>query len=500
MKRFNIFLFIIISFALNPGFILAQDGKTIYQTYCQGCHGANLEGGLSTALIKDDWKYGRTRGLMIRNVKYGIPNTEMIAWGQVIGNDGVKAVVDFIIASQTNPPTAARAFPKTVQTDHYKLKVKTIAEGEIETPWGIEFIDQDRALVTEQPGRLRWLINEKLDPKPITGLPEVHVFSGTLGGMMDIALDPDYAENGWIYLAFSQTDGENGDRDALAMTKIVRGKIKDYQWTEEQELFSAPESIRVTRATRWGSRILFDRDGYLFFSIGDLDVGEDCQDLSKANGKIFRIFPDGTIPKDNPFVNVEGALPGIYALGSRNAQGLAIHPETGEIWATEHGPMGGDELNIIKKGANYGWPVITYGKNYDGNTVSELTEKEGMEQPVIHWTPSIAVCPAEFSTSTAFPMWKNNLFVGALAFEEIRRLAIKDNKVWKQEVILKNYGRIRDVKFGKDGALYLSTRALFSTILGSIGPSLRCCADYAQGDIRSLGASGFFIYSFPPAY
>lgn len=433
---------------------LSQDAATLYKTYCSGCHGANMEGGIATALVKDDWQYGKSRGLITRNIRFGIPGTEMIGWKEALGNAGVRSIVDYIMRAQKSSPSSTRNFPKKLQTEDYELEVEVIGKGKIETPWGIEFIHKDLAIISEQKGQLRWLREGKLDPRPITGLPEVHIFTGTLGGLMDIALDPNYAENGWVYLAFSQTDGKVGDRTSAAMTKIIRGKIDGYQWTATEELFSAPKSIRVRMATRWGGRMLFDKEGHLFFSIGDLDFGEDCQDLSRANGKIFRIHPDGSIPEDNPFVDVEGALPGIYALGSRNAQGLAMHPETGEIWASEHGPMGGDELNIIRKGANYGWPIITYGKNYDGNTVSNLTEKEGMEQPVLHWTPSIAVCPIDFSSGESFPKWKNDLFVGALAFEEIRRLKIVEGKVISQEVILKNYGRIRGLKFGADGALY----------------------------------------------
>ena len=433
----------------------SQDGKMLYQTYCMGCHGFNLEGGNASALIKDDWAFGRSRGLMVRNVKHGIPGTEMIAWGEVLGDEGVRAVVDYIIQAQENPPQAERNFPEKLETADYTLKVEVLAKGEIRTPWGIEFADENTAFVTEQAGELRWLKNGKLDPKPITGIPEIHAFQGTLGGLMDVALDPNYKKNGWVYLAFSQTDGVVGDRESLALTKIVRGKVKGYKWVKEEEIFSAPESIRVSRASRWGGRLIFDRDGYLIFGIGDLDVGEDCQNLTRANGKIFRLHPDGSIPDDNPFLNVEGALPGIYAYGSRNAQGFAMHPETGEIWFTEHGPMGGDELNILKKGANYGWPVITYGKNYDGNAVSQLTEKEGMEQPFTYWTPSIAVCPAEFCNTEKFLAWQNHLFVGALAFEEIRRLHIENGYLIVDEVFLKNYGRVRDLKFGPDGALYV---------------------------------------------
>lgn len=455
MKKSSLFFLTLACLIIAPFFLQAQGGKDTYKVYCSGCHGANLEGGLATPLIKENWAYGRSRGLMIRNVRFGIPGTEMIGWKKTLSNPEIRELVDYIIHSQVNPPEAKKPFPKSLKTESYKLQVEVLEQENIKTPWGIEFIDSTRALITEQAGGLRWLKNGILDPKPISGLPEVHVFAGTLGGMMDIALDPAYEKNGWVYLSFSQTDENTGDRHSLAMTKIVRGKIKDYTWTSEETLFSAPQSIRVPLATRWGGRLLFDKAGYLFFSIGDLDVGKDCQDLSRANGKIFRIYPDGSIPKDNPFTSVEGALPQIYALGSRNAQGLALHPETHEIWMTEHGPMGGDELNLLKKGANYGWPLITHGKNYDGKSVSPDTAKAGMEQPIHYWNPSIAVCPAEFSESSLFPEWKHDLFIGALAFEEIRRLRIVDQQVVEQETILKNYGRIRDVKFGKDGAIYV---------------------------------------------
>jgi glucose/arabinose dehydrogenase len=200
---------------------------------------------------------------------------------------------------------------------------------------------------------------------------------------------------------------------------------------------------------------MFDKKGYLYFSIGDMARANDSQNPGKPSGKVYRINADGSIPKDNPFVGKSGALAAIYTIGNRNVQGIAEHPVTGDIWATEHGPMGGDEVNILKKGANYGWPVITYGVDYDGSVVSKETKKEGMEQPVLVWTPSIAVCPAEFITSDLFPKWKNNLLVGALAFEEIRRLVIVDNKVTEQELILKGVGRVRDLKIGPDGKLYV---------------------------------------------
>jgi glucose/arabinose dehydrogenase len=239
------------------------------------------------------------------------------------------------------------------------------------------------------------------------------------------------------------------------MTRIIRGKIKDYEWTDQETLFEVPDSLMVVGGDRWGCRFLFDKAGHLYFTIGDMGRAEASQDPRRPTGKVYRINPDGSIPKDNPFVHTPGALPAVFTLGNRNVEGIALHPVTGSIWATEHGPRGGDELNILKKGANYGWPVVTYGIDYSGNIVSGKTEQKGMEQPVVQWTPSIAVCPAEFVTGPLFPKWRNNLLVGALGFEELRRLVIVNDKVTKQELIMKDFGRVRDIKTGPDGALYI---------------------------------------------
>ncbi|MEM6629366.1 MAG: PQQ-dependent sugar dehydrogenase [Bacteroidota bacterium] len=435
--------------------LFGQEASVLYKTYCAGCHGANLEGGTSSALIKEDWVYGRSPGLFFRNIKHGIDSTEMIAWGQVLSDGQIRSLVDYIIGAQENPPTVERSFPKSIVTEAYNLTVEVLVKDSLEIPWGIEFVDENRALITEQPGRLRWMVNHKLDPQPILGIPKVYDTGRGLGGLMDVAIDPEYGENGWIYLAYVHTEGDLEAPESQAMTRIVRGKIVDHRWIEEELLFAPDSSLELSRGTRWGCRLLFDREGYLYFTIGDVDREEFAQDLSRPNAKVFRIHPDGRIPEDNPFVGQAGAIEAVFTYGNRNAQGLSIHPTTGEIWATEHGPMGGDEVNVLKKGANYGWPVITYGKHYNGAIVSEQTAAEGMEQPVVQWTPSISVCPAEFCNSPIFPTWKNNLFVGALAFEEIRRLPVEGHKVLSQEVFLKNLGRVRDLKFGPDGALYV---------------------------------------------
>ncbi|MEO5599459.1 MAG: PQQ-dependent sugar dehydrogenase [Cyclobacteriaceae bacterium] len=442
-------------FFLSPFMILfAQQGETIYKTYCAGCHGSNLQGNTASKLIKADWQFGRGKGAIMRNIRFGIPGTEMVAWGTVLKDSEINAVADYIIASQEFPPGAVRPIPERLTTKDYDLKVDKLVTSGLNTPWGIEFVDGHRALITERSGGIRWMVDGKLDSEPIQGLPKTYSQT-TTGGYMDIALDPAYSKNGWVYFAFSHTVGNPSDKNVSGMTKVVRGKIKDHQWTSEQTLYEAPDSLKIPGGNRWGCRLLFDKKGYLYFTIGDMARAMDSQDPGKPTGKTFRIHPDGSIPKDNPFVKKKGAIAAIFTVGNRNVQGIAQHPVTGDLWATEHGPMGGDELNILKKGANYGWPLVTYGIDYSGDTVSAETQKKGIEQPVVQWTPSIAVCPAEFVTGNLFSKWKNNLLVGALGFEEIRRLVIENDKVTAQEMILKGFGRVRDLKMGPDGALYV---------------------------------------------
>lgn len=437
--------------ALVASALAVEDGAAIYKMYCVECHGAKLEGNKATALIKDDWLYGRTPKYFKRNIAHGIPNTTMIAWSNVLSNEQIDALVQFIIDAQSSPPGISMPVPKRVDTEEYGLSIEILVDDKLRNPWGIEFIDENRALVTEKEGRLRWLVNGKLDPRPIDGLPLVY----RRGGLMDVALDPNYEENGWIYLAHGHAIDHPESQNPRALTRIIRGRVSGYRWENNQALFQVPEDRYHSGGNRWGGRLLFDREGYLYFTIGDMARGMASQDPTLHNGKSFRINPDGSIPQDNPFLEVDRAIQAVYTLGNRNIQGLTLHPETGDIWATEHGPMGGDEVNILRNGNNYGWPIITYGKDYSGEIVSNLTHKEGMEQPITQWTPSIAVCPAEFNTSPLFSKWKNNLLVGALAYEELRRLVIEDNQVVKEELLFKGYGRVRDLKFGPDGALYV---------------------------------------------
>lgn len=437
----------------------AQTGAEVYRSYCGGCHGSQLQGSVATALIKKTWTHGGDRNSIIKTITNGIAKTEMAKWGAVLSRAQIEAVADFILKAQTSPEIVKQAEkPLSVQTKLYKLKIEKLITNGLNSPWGFDFIDANRALVTSKFGQLMWIVDGKLDAQPVAGTPGIYA-ADNWGGLLDVAIDPNYSKNRWVYLAFSHNPKNSTDKMTPGMTKVVRGKVNGHQWTDEQTLFQSPDSVLISGGTRWGCRFLFDKQGYLYFTIGDMDHEDDCQILSRPNGKIYRINPDGSIPKDNPLVGNKKFLPAIYSWGNRNVQGIAQHPVTGVIYATEHGPKGGDELNIIKKGANYGWPVITYGIGYDDKPISNETKKEGMEQPVTYWTPSIAVSSIDFVTGDKFPKWQNNLIVTALAFEEVRRLVIDGDKVTEQEILMKGYGRVRDVKFGPDGALYLLMNA-----------------------------------------
>ncbi len=431
-----------------------NEGKILYVTHCAGCHGKDLQGTSATTLLKTNWNYGRGRGQMQKNIKYGIASAEMPAFEHLLDDDQIKAITNYIWNAQGARPESVTEIPPTLSTSDYTLHVEKVVEAGLKTPWAIEFVNENRALISERGGSLKWLVDGQLDTTAIQGLPIPHTASST-GGFMDIAIDPNYVENKWIYLAYSQTNGSPDDRMAPALTSIIRGKIENHQWINQEILFQVADSLKPIKGNRWGCRFMFDRENHLFFTIGDMALAMDSQDLGKATGKVFRIHPDGSIPKDNPFIHTPGALPAIYTIGNRNTQGLAQHPKTGAIWSTDHGPMGGDELNILKKGANYGWPIITYGRDYNGDTVSLLTHREGLEQPVVQWTPSIAVCAAAFCESQLFPKWNDHLLIGALAYEELRLLKLENDDVVEQEILLKNNGRVREVIFGPDGALYL---------------------------------------------
>jgi glucose/arabinose dehydrogenase len=347
--------------------------------------------------------------------------------------------------SQAQPPPAfVNPEGRIIKSERQTFKIEVVAR-EVETPWSLAFLPDGRLLVTERPGRLRIIANGKLLPDPVSGTPAV--WERQDGGLFDIEVHPKYRSNGWIYLSYSEP-GPN----ETSMTAIIRGRIKNNKWVDQQFLFHAPPELYTASNIHFGSRFIFDRQGHLFYSIGDRGKIDDAQDLSKPAGKVHRINDDGSIPKDNPFAKRSGALPSIWTYGHRNPQGLAFDPATGKMWESEHGPRGGDELNLLEPGRNYGWGVITHGVQ-DGIT---KTAQDGMEQPVVHWTPAIGPSSITFYTGDRYRGWKNNLFVSGLAGQQLRRIEVAAGKVTHQEVVFTQSGRVRDLAIGPDGYFYLA--------------------------------------------
>ena len=318
---------------------------------------------------------------------------------------------------------------------------------ELEIPWGMAFLPDGSMLITEKSGNL---ISFKDGQKvTISNVPEVYVRGQ--GGLLDLKLHPNYKNNGWIYISYSSSEGD----EKGGHTAIMRAKLTNNSLTDKELLYKA--SPNTTKGQHFGSRIGFDNQSYLYFSIGERGArDENPQDITRDGGKIYRLYDDGRIPEDNPFVGTDGAKTAIYSYGHRNPQGMVKHPNTGDIWVNEHGPQGGDEINIIKKGANYGWPLVTYGVNYSGTPITDKTEMEGMEQPIHYWVPSIAPSGMAFVASDRYTGWKGNLLIGSLKFQYVELLEMDGNKVVKREKILADKGRVRDIKQGPDGLIYVA--------------------------------------------
>ncbi|RKR07144.1 glucose/arabinose dehydrogenase [Maribacter vaceletii] len=318
---------------------------------------------------------------------------------------------------------------------------------ELEIPWGFTFLPNGAILITEKKGELLLFKDNK--KQKIGNIPKV--YKRGQGGLLDVALHPKFKENGWIYLSYASPEGEQKG----GHTAILRAKLKDTILAEKKVLYKATPN--TTKGQHFGSRIVFDKNNYLYFSIGERGARDiNPQDIKRDGGKIYKLHDDGRIPEDNPFVGVDSAKTAIYSYGHRNPQGLILHPITGEIWNNEHGPRGGDEINIIKKGANYGWPLTTYGINYSGTSITDKTEMKGMEQPLYYWIPSIAPSGMAFITSDKYPEWNGNLLVGSLKYQYLERLILENNKVIRREKLLPDLGKVRAVKQGPDGYIYVA--------------------------------------------
>jgi glucose/arabinose dehydrogenase len=343
-------------------------------------------------------------------------------------------------------PLAAAA--QTFRSDEHGFRVVTLVEG-LDHPWSLAFLPDGRMLVTEKEGLLRSITGGKLDEKPIEGLPPVEQYGQ--GGLHDVVPHPQFEKNQLLYLAYAAR-GSDG-----VGTELARGKLVDNRLEGVQVLFR--QSPKGNAGQHFGGRIVFDRDGYVYLTLGDRGERDRAQLPGDHAGSVIRLHDDGRVPKDNPFAGKPGWKPEKFTLGNRNMQGAALHPRTGQLWTHEHGPQGGDEVNVIRAGANYGWPVITYGRNYGiGTRIGEGTEKEGMAQPLYKWVPSIAPSGMAFYTGDRFPRWRGNLFVGALRDRMLVRLVLDGEQVLKEERLLQGVlGRIRDVRAGPDGFIYLLT-------------------------------------------
>ena len=336
-----------------------------------------------------------------------------------------------------------------VTSSAHRFRIETVADG-LDHPWAVAKLTDGDFLVTERGGKV-FRIADNGAKTEIAGVPQVMVKGQ--GGLLDVTLHPDYAENGWIYLSYAKP------LDGGSMTAIARAKLKNDRFEDLEMVFDPPADQASDTGLHFGSRIVFDRRGHVFFSIGDRGgptTPENlAQSLCSVTGKIHRLHDDGSIPDDNPFVGQKDAMPSIWALGVRNPQGLFYDTATDRLWETEHGPRGGDELNIIRKGANYGWPLATCGINYSGTTITENKTLPGMEDPVVQWTPVIAASGLTLYRGDKFPRWRGNLFAGGLASEKLVRMELSGNAVTRQEIVLQKTGRIRDVRAFDDGLLYI---------------------------------------------
>lgn len=421
----------------------------IYTNNCGGCHGQQME-----SFIKSDWLYGNSVSEINRSIKAGYENNGMPAYGNTLTEQEISDLSKYLI-QETKGKTLESLyadnpdFSALISSDELDFKVETITDAIDGTPWGItQLPNGGDFLVTVLSGKI-YRITKSGQLTAISGVPEVKV--GGQGGLLDITLHPDFSNNDYIYISYS---GKNPDNSAQSATTVARAKFQDNSLNDLEVIFTALPYVNSGR--HFGSRVIFGNDGYLYISVGERGKRDVYpQDLATAHGKIHRLTDAGEVPDSNPFVDNASAVKSIFVFGNRNPQGLAIHPVTGALWEGEHGPKGGDEINIIEAGNNYGWPVISYGVNYNGTSFTDLTEKEGMEQPIHYWVPSIAPAGMDFIASNYYGHWKHDLFVSSLKFEYLHRLKMDGNEVVGEEELLKDIGRVRDVQMGSDGYLYI---------------------------------------------
>ena len=352
-------------------------------------------------------------------------------------------VAGFAMLTAMATPGSADIFP----SQELSFEAVVVADG-LDRPWGLAFLPDGRMLVTEREGALRIVSAEGIVSEPVGGVPQV--YARGQGGLLDAVLHPRFAENGFLYLSFARP-GDGG-----ATTAVVRARLDGSVLRDVRTIFVANNPASGGR--HFGSRMTFGPDGKLYVSVGERGEADEAQNPRNHNGTVVRLNDDGSAPEDNPFVGRAGVPATTFSYGHRNPQGMAVHPTRGEVWVHEHGPRGGDEINLVKPGANYGWPVVTFGESYAGFPIGEGTSKPGLEPPLHHWTPSIAPSGMAFYTGNAFPQWRGDLFVGSLKFQYLARLDMEGTRVVSEERLLEDeFGRVRDVRQGPDGLIYLLT-------------------------------------------
>lgn len=425
------------------------EAETNFKNYCSGCHGEQMQ-----AFVDRQWKYGNSKEDIIKSITDGHPEQGMPSFKAVFSDKEIENLAEYILTGIENVDQYAfqdeTLKSDTFQTEALQFSLDTLISEKLESPWGMAFLPNGDMLITDRSGTLYRLAEDR-SFQAIEGVPEV--LAEGQGGLLDVEIHPDFENNQWIYLSYSKP--KVTAEDTLATTAITRAQLDGNTLTGQKVIFEA-QPYATTRH-HYGSRLVFDKNGYLFFSVGDRgNRDENPQNLDNHCGKIHRIKDDGSIPQDNPFVDQQDAMSTIYSYGHRNPQGLSIHPATGVLWEHEHGPRGGDEVNIIQKAKNYGWPVISYGINYDGTTFTQKTAQEDMEQPILYWVPSIAPSGMAFVTGDQYKGWEGSLLVGSLRYKYLHRCTVEGNKIVEEEILMKNIGRVRNVEVGPDGYIYVA--------------------------------------------
>ncbi|HKD49055.1 MAG TPA: PQQ-dependent sugar dehydrogenase [Rhizomicrobium sp.] len=464
-----------------------NDAPQIFAANCASCHGNDLTGGRGPSLFTPSLLAENSDEALRQIILNGVSGSEMPAFKGRLDDAQIGRMLAFLrihsgeLASQ--PPAVPDPTNRVIKSEKETFRIDVVASG-IDTPWGEAFLPDGRLLVTERTGHIRIVdANGKLEAAPVKGTPVPWVRQD--GGFFDIAVDPN-GDHPWVYLSYSEVlpgykgplpppgPLKNGADLPPSMTRIVRAHINaDDEWVDQQDIFKAPDRLYTPSVIHYGSRFLFDHKGHLFFTLGDRGDMTNAQRLDTPLGKIHRVNNDGSIPADNPFLGTRDAVPSIWSYGHRNSEGLSIDPTTGILWESEHGPTGGDEINIIEKGHNYGWGVVSMGLQPGINRQHE----QGMDDPVTYYSPAIGPSGIAFNSGSNYPGWKNNLFLAALVGQKLFRYEIAGRKIVQQEILWDQYGRTRDVIMGPDGLLYVllqnATGAPMSTDAATPGMVVR---------------------------